>query len=392
MELEQIIKRVEWLEDEWKKEKSNLAALEEKMVVAEGRFSANDGQIKDNTTEVTQLKAKLARIDQFDSELARHRLEVNRIIDEIEKHRTDREREIEEFSRVQIDGVNGHIIELRKSLDGVSRLDGNIQARIEEDYRLNRLIDELQQKLQEFRTEESDRVRSLRLIEESQRRDAKRLTDLQGEVVAFRKRLDDQSGKQELVQDRLKKIDTRIEEIAVSQSDRVETQTAFMEKMSLKEVDRDRRWKEWETRFETIEKEAGSLENQILGLDEVKRSVKRAQETLEDMTERMERRINEITEMQRLSEDRFRQEWLTFKADDQKRWTNYTLNQEEQYREFTRSFEGVNEKLVEYKEKIQEIEDLAQKLDEQAEKRLQGLMALARDWLSEYERALGRSR
>jgi orotidine-5'-phosphate decarboxylase len=82
----------------------------------------------------------------------------------------------------------------------------------------------------------------------------------------------------------------------------------------------------------------------------------------------------------------------TEKADDQKRWTNYTLNQEEQYREFTRSFEGVNEKLVEFKESIQLIEDLTRKLDEQIEKRLQGLMALARDWLAEYERALGRSR
>ena len=31
-----------------------------------------------------------------------------------------------------------------------------------------------------------------------------------------------------------------------------------------------------------------------------------------------------------LTEERFRQEWVNFKADDQKRWTNYTLAQEEQ--------------------------------------------------------------
>ncbi|MDX1436125.1 MAG: hypothetical protein R3335_04900 [Anaerolineales bacterium] len=392
MELDQLIKRVEWLEDEWKKEKSTLAALEERTVVAEGGLSASDEHVKDLSTEVTQLKAKLARIDQFDSELARHRLEVNRMIDEIEKHRSDREREIEEFSRVQIEGVNSHIVELRKGLDGIARLDGNIQARIEEDYRLSRLIDELQQKLQEFQNEEGDRVRSLRLLEESQRRDAKRLTDLQGEVVAFRKRLDDQSGKLELSQDAVKKLDKRLEEVAAGQADRKEAQTAFMEKISLKEVDRDRIWKEWKTRFETIEKESVSLEKQMLDLDEVKRSVKRAQETLEDMTERMERRINEITEMQRLSEDRFRQEWLTFKADDQKRWTNYTLNQEEQSREFDRSVDGLTEKLSDFKGNIQEIEDLTRKLDEQTEKRLQSFMAMTRDWLAEYERALGRSR
>lgn len=392
MELDQLIKRVEWLEDEWKKEKSTLAALEDRTVVAEGAASASDEQMKDIGTEVTQLKAKLARIDQFDSELARHRLEVNRQIDEIEKHRTDREREIEEFSRVQIEGVNSHVIELRKGLDGITRLEGNLQSQIEEDYRLNRLIDELQQNLQEFQKEEGDRVRSLRLVEEAQRRDAKRLTDLQGEVVAFRKRLDDQSGRQELSQDGIKKLEVRVNEVAAAQTDRVETQTAFMEKMSLKEVDRDRTWKEWETRFEGIEKEAVSLEKQMLDLDEVKRSVKRAQETLEDMTERMERRINEITEMQRLSEDRFRQEWLTFKADDQKRWTNYTLNQEEQYREFDRNLGGLNETLDEFKGSIQEIEDMARKIDEQTEKRLQSMMSMARDWLAEYERALGRSR
>ena len=43
------------------------------------------------------------------------------------------------------------------------------------------------------------------------------------------------------------------------------------------------------------------------------------------MKQRFDRRLNEITEMQRLVEERFRQEWVSFKADDQKRWTNYTL-------------------------------------------------------------------
>jgi chromosome segregation ATPase len=96
--------------------------------------------------------------------------------------------------------------------------------------------------------------------------------------------------------------------------------------------------------------------------------------------------------MQRIAEDRFRQEWLTFKADDQKRWTNYTLNQEEQFRESNRNLDGLEEKLSEFKVEIQDIQDLIQKLDEQTEKRLQGLMALTRDWLAEYERALGRTR
>jgi oligopeptide/dipeptide ABC transporter ATP-binding protein len=56
--------------------------------------------------------------------------------------------------------------------------------------------------------------------------------------------------------------------------------------------------------------------------------------------------IGEITEIQRLSEELFRQEWVTFKADDQKRWTNYTLAQEEQLRETSRQFDKYNERMV----------------------------------------------
>jgi hypothetical protein len=66
-----------------------------------------------------------------------------------------------------------------------------------------------------------------------------------------------------------------------------------------------------------------------------------AQEAFEEITQRFDRRINEITEMQRLTEDRFRQEWVSFKADDQKRWTNYSLVQEEQQREQTATLSAI---------------------------------------------------
>ncbi len=65
----------------------------------------------------------------------------------------------------------------------------------------------------------------------------------------------------------------------------------------------------------------------------MQRAVKRSQDSFDEITQKFDRRINEITEMSRINEDRFRQEWGSFKTDDQKRWTNYSLSQEEQFRE-----------------------------------------------------------
>ncbi len=392
MEIEQFIKRLDWLEDEFRRDKSEVAALEERMIVLEGGISANQEQLKEISGELTRISAILSRIDKFETDLGKQRLEVNRTIDEIEKHRSEREREIEEVHRVQLEGVNNHIVDLRKTLDAIPRLEGGLQVRIEEDFRLSRMMDEINQRIQDLQREDEERARSQRLVEEGQRRDTKRLTDIQGEVVALRKRFDEQRGKLDLSIDGARKIETRTEELGALLAERQETQAAFMEKQSLKDVERDRLWKSWEVRFETVEKQAVDLDVQLQGLDEAKRSVKRAQETLETLSERMERRINEITEMQRLSEERFRQEWVTFKADDQKRWTNYTLNQEEQYRESTRQTERLVEQLTSLEDGIQEMRDVIQQQEEQTEKRLQSLLAVTRDWVAEYDRAFGRAR
>jgi hypothetical protein len=115
-------------------------------------------------------------------------------------------------------------------------------------------------------------------------------------------------------------------------------------------------------------------------------------EVSDELIQRVERRINEITEIQRLAEERFRQEWVTFKADDQKRWTNYTLTQEEQRNESIRGLEKLAEQVAPLEDSMQELQDSIQQLIEQIEKRLHGLLALAHEWVSEYERAEGRVR
>jgi chromosome segregation ATPase len=187
-------------------------------------------------------------------------------------------------------------------------------------------------------------------------------------------------------------VDTRLNELVTVEAERRDIMASFLDKQALTQVERDRIWKEWQIRFDNIEKQAVDVESQLLVLDTTHKEAKRAQSVLEDLTQRIERRINEITEIQRLAEDRFRQEWVTFKADDQKRWTNYTLTQEEQRNEATRQYDNLAEKATHLEDELQEVQDMLEQANEQAEKRLQSLLAMAHDWVSAYERSLGRTR
>ena len=104
-------------------------------------------------------------------------------------------------------------------------------------------------------------------------------------------------------------------------------------------------YKEWKEKFDSIKLQTQTFDTQVQALEEILRSAKRAQETYNELNTKLERRISEVTEMQRLSEDRLRQEWVTFKADDQKRWTGYTLSQDEGTKDVRRSVQKLEERI-----------------------------------------------
>jgi chromosome segregation ATPase len=391
MDLDQLQKRIDWLDAERRKDKAIISTLEERLARMEEGYPKLDEQAKEMNSEIVRLSTLMARFDQLDASLAQIRQDNTRAVESIEKLRIDRDRELEKARLGDLEALNRAIGEVRKGLEPIPELRKAVQARVEEDFRLSRLIEEMDMKVVEARRSDEEYRRAQKLLEEGQRQEAKRVADLQGEVTAMRKRLDEQRGKVDLLNDSLRKYDGRINELQVAESDRRQTQTAFIDKQNMAFVERERIWKEWQSRFEIIEQQASGLDVQLQALETTHRAVKRAQEGFEDISQRFERRINEITEMQRLSEERFRQEWVSFRAEDQKRWTNYSLVQEEQQRDSGRQFEKIIERITEFEDALADAQDLLKQITAETQKRLQGLLAMAHDWMEENDRAFGRT-
>jgi septation ring formation regulator EzrA len=86
-----------------------------------------------------------------------------------------------------------------------------------------------------------------------------------------------------------------------------------------------------------------------------------------------------------LNEDRFRQEWTTFKSDDQKRWSNYTLAQTEQHREINKNIEGMEERFSNLEELVKDMRDNIQQIGKDDIKRMQALLTSLRDSIEVYK-------
>jgi chromosome segregation ATPase len=392
MEVEQISKQVDWLDEQRRKDQNRIASLEEQSSGLGEQITQLAQQIRDLQADLNRLNLIQPRLDAYDETLQQLRLEQKQQYDSYDKGVKKREEDAEKLRRTEIRGLDTSLAELRKETEQIPELKRSLQARIEEDSRLSRQIDETRNRIETIRRSEEEYTRAIRLLDDGRRQDNKRLTELVGEVNAMRKRMEDDRSKLEMNINTIKKIDTRVNELSLVESERRQSISNFLENQALREVERERLWKDWQTRFQLIETQTSDVETALQTLDATHRAVKRSQQTLDEGTQKTERRINEITEIQRLAEERFRQEWVTFKADDQKRWTNYTLTLEEQRNETQRQNERLGEKVTHLEDTLQEIQDLVSQANEHTEKRLQTLLALVHEWVTSYERSISRPR
>jgi chromosome segregation ATPase len=390
MEFEQLVKRLEWLDEEHRKTKSSIITLEERLTALEGKIDTVAKQLKPLPKQIADISNTAARLNQFDTIFAKQREDLNKAIDDIEKRHQKREKEVTKRHQQDFEPIHKALGELRQSLDAeFPPIKRDIKARILEETRLRQEIQELKPPIEAAKRAAEEATLVQHAFDESRKQESKRVADLQGEIAALRKRIEEAKAKADLNADSWKNMDNRIKELQLSEAERKAAQNAFIDSQSIAHIDRERVYKEWKEKFDSIKLQTQTFDSQVQALEEILRNAKRAQETYNELNTKLERRISEVTEMQRLSEDRLRQEWVTFKADDQKRWTGYTLSQDEGSKDVRRALQKLEDRINPLDESIQTLQDQLHQTADATEQQLQELMNVAHEWLSAYERIMG---
>ncbi|MEW6400409.1 MAG: hypothetical protein AB1649_01345 [Chloroflexota bacterium] len=393
MEFEHIIKRLDALEKEHIKDKEIIIAYKERIASLETSISAANKQIKSLSQQITDMNfaATTARFDQFDEMLARQRADLNKVLVGNEKTSQRREKEAAKRHAAQLQEISKSVADLKKTFTP-GEYDKKFKERANEFTRLVTSISELNKRIDEAVGQNQDIHLAIKAIEEARRTDLKRVADIQGEITAVRKRAEDGRDKIKITADSIRNIDTRINELLNSEYERKQAQTAFIEQQSLAQVDRERMWKEWLGKVDAFQKDASGIDAQIQVLDDALRGAKKAQETYFELNTKLERRILEITEMQRLAEERLRQEWISFKADDQKRWTGYTLSSEEAFRDIRKDSFKYDTRIKPLEDIVQVLQDQIHQITDATERQLQELMNVTHEWMTSYERIMGHNK
>jgi chromosome segregation ATPase len=370
MESDEIEKRLEWLDYERQKANLELKAVKDKI-----------GSLEN----VIDRQKRTISSRQYDGILEQVKSDVIRQIAELEKKYTPQLKAIEKQQKDDLNSMNKRISEVQSILPLVAEIKKNLQNRIDEENRLSQRIDTINTYFENLNGSVNVVTQESKRIYDDNQVNNKRMADIQVEITALRKRFDDERNRNELSIVNLQKLETNIKSLQGLEAERKQTQAAFIEKTSLAQLERDNSWMSWQEQFDSLMGLGTDFSQKIAMLEATHKAMKQSQTELDDVNLRFDRRINELTEMHRLNEERFRQEWILFKSDDQKRWTNYQLTQEEQQQEDSRQSSKLQDRVTLMEDALQETKESLSLITEETEKQLKAFYSVFHDLIESFE-------
>ena len=185
----------------------------------------------------------------------------------------------------------------------------------------------------------------------------------------------------EIISKSIRNDEIRLDEVIANSSEVKKSQLDFLEMQSIQSNDRDRKWGDLEKQFDDITKKIYSL---LPELQNQQFNLKQSQAKFEEISSQFERRINELTEMYRLMEDKLRNEWATFKADSEKRWSNISMVVEDRQSGYSSQFEALKERMALVEDNTHEMQEILVMLSTEVQKSMQGFMKMVNGWMDAF--------
>jgi chromosome segregation ATPase len=384
MEFDEIEKKIEWLEAERKKTNQQLKEYKNRIASLEATIDSQQQKltvIENDMKTTVNVSNKLAH---FDAAISQNRSDMLADIAAMEKKQNTHLKASEKQLKAEITQMTNKFGEVQTFVPLFSDVRKNLQNRIDEENRLAQRVDTIEKQAESMNNAFDDFIQTNKRTLDELQVEYKRVSDLQVEVTALRKRLDEERSRGDVHTEAIKKSETRIVDIESGEVERKQNQAAFFEKLSLAQVERDNMWKEWQKRFGEINALSENFKAKMDALETTHIAIKKSQTELDDVNMRFDRRINELTEMHRLSEERFRQEWIAFKNEDQKRWTNYSLTQDEKLQDDTRQMSKLVDRVISLEDAAQEAKDIIELINEETDKRMKAFTSVLHDLMESF--------
>lgn len=346
MDLNQVTRLVQYLDEERRKDRAMIVQLQERVDSLSREVEARTRYAHSLETTINELRVQLPKAMIWTTAVEQVRNEFNAIIERIEDQRVKTERESMRVRQVEIESLVRQINELKREVKPYSKYAEDIEARKIEEGRLSELIGRNQVQLMDLERRFDAPGAQIAYLEEQRRQDTKRIVAVEQSIPEVSRKIDLFAPRLLLLDEAIRKKGLELEEAAKV----IEAQTQVLEAQRVADIRRERQFAEYAEVVEKLKQRGDETQQQVTGFIQMREEVRRVLADVPEVGARLEVRINEIAEIQRDGEDRAKRVADEFREAIQKEIRSFMVAQDEKWH-------PRDKRIADYEPRIEAIEN-----------------------------------
>lgn len=352
MDLGQLTQMTTWLDEEHRREKAELVRLQQKAANQEAELEDQARTIKDLEGRLASVHSQLRQYAHLQTALQELKEEVVAMLSQADERRQQEAREAERVRAIERDNVSKALNEIRRDMQRIPRFEEEVALRKAEQARLSESLLSLQQNLGALNQEMENKIRGIPFLEDGRQQDAKRIARLQQESLEALKRLEQQGSRIQMFEDVIQRHERDTGEIKELVSQVRSSQREFIEKQLLEAEHLKREMAEWAETLEVHVKRVDEFSARMQEFGEAFREDRQVVERVERFQELIRREQTQVSELQRLAEERQKRQLEQWTEENEKRWRKELLRWDHQMSEQAKRNNQVGERFTELEARL----------------------------------------
>lgn len=387
-EFSELVKRVEWLDEERRKGTRKLAELEQRLQLQEREISGREQRIQDLERQLAATSAQLSRIPQVDVQLEQFKDDMVEMIEQYDQRRLNAEEEQDRLRRIEHEGITREIIDIRKELPTISRLQHEMELRKAEETRLANLIGNQTTRLSNLNNQVESWPRDIAFLDEKEKQNSRNIAEIQNTLLDVNRRWEPLNDRIEITAQNTLKFQGRFKEITDAQEVLRDMVREWAQQMQMGEYERNKRLEAWRYAIEEQSQTIERFKREWITFSDQYKEAKMAVQTIAPWQSQIEQQQREASELLRVETNRMQSRWDSFVQEVERRLKNFDLENEQRWTTVNRHERELREQINLTEEALKQVSDEKDNLWRVQTAQADAIKKFPRLWLEEVEKAL----
>jgi hypothetical protein len=383
--------RLDWLDEERRKQTRKVTELEQKLTLQEREIAGREQRIQDLERQLSTVNAQIGRIPKIDIQLAQFKDEIVQMIEQYDQRRIQSEAEMDRLRRVEQEAIAREMSTLRKEAGTIPQLQNEMELRIAEESRLANLIGEQKTKLNNLKNQYETKVSEFAFLEEKEKLNNRNITELQTAVVEINKRWEHAYSRMDMSNGTILRLESSLQSITEKQKQVEESNKSWMEQIQIGEYERNQRLEGWRRVLEDHEASIEQFNKAFVQFSDKYKEAKMAVQTLSGWQEEIEKQQREASEVLRVETSRMQSRWDDFRHENDKQWKNQGVDTEQRWNTLNRHEREVREQIDLIDEKLVKLEQEKDLLWRVQQAQADALKQFPLMWLEKVDKAIAQN-